>query len=182
MARKLIDDSDRTSEDYRRLTEAEKFILGYEAFYAKRQGLGDVSAMSEEERDALSQRAQAYLLDDLYKNLDTLDQKIQVLLMFSGLIVAAAAILATRASGVEYDSVLIVIVGTALLAALFGFSVIDVRWTSARRMRNRSLEEACVTYYKTRQHRTRMYSVARWMMIASTAMFGSYFLVDALLT
>ena len=120
-------------------------------------------------------KAQTYLLDDLYKNLDTLHGKMQVLLAFSGIMLAAAAVLVPD-KGFTLTPIVAAIVVPAVVAAAFGLFVIDVRWTSATRMASRTLEQACVQYYITRQRRTKFYHAGRLLMLLSTIAYALHFL------
>lgn len=151
---------------------AQSYVDAFVEFHQKKSPWVDVKKLSEEERQRyLTQAAQAHLLDDLYKNLDTLDQKAMSLLTFCGLVIAAAALLSCSAQCAVADNfrhALMALFVAAAASAVLCLSIIFVRWPSAASLRKVELVDECKSYYITRQHRTMVYVWAWLIMIAAT--------------
>jgi hypothetical protein len=127
-------------------------------------------------------KAKAHLLDSLYKNLNTLDNKAVALLTFCGLALTSVALLISSTQTGKYKLVLNVLFIGIIVAAVLTLFVIDVHWTNADELSQRSLDDACKSYYSTRQRRTKIYMLAWFIIIVMTITLGLYMLIDILLS
>ena len=151
--------------------EANDYIEAYIDHYAMREGTPDFRRLKDSavENDRTEFRkfegkALAELQDQLYRNLDTLDQKAGVLLNFCGLIIASLSISFLQSPTGEYNWVRVALLVTVLFAALFALSVVYVRWGDAEHIRERSARGTCEKYYSLRAQRTCRYRTG-WLLL-----------------
>jgi hypothetical protein len=121
--------------------------------------------------EAVRYNAQAELMGELYKNLDTLDGKASGLLTYCGLVLAGSSFLVDRANEAWIALWSVVVVALAAVSAFFAVQAIFLAWTPAYRLRDHQVGEACRQYYEVRQRRTRFYLVSWLAITISTIMF-----------
>lgn len=156
--------------------EVEAYIRAYEQFYAHKTGKTVPEPQKDhgiEEKDSFYRQARADLLNDLYKNLDTLDGKASGLLAYSGLIIAGSTLLLGSPIAPESPLPIYFIAALAGLAAFLALDVIGLKWTSAEEIGGRTLWKACSHYYSVRRYRTSGYRLG-WSLIAIAT--GSFLL------
>ena len=140
------------------------FVSAYVEFYKQLKGASDEDTKKED----FVVESMAHMLEFIYRNLDTLDQKASSLLTYCGLVIAATTFLFQYAQ-TELQLLLLkvafIMSGFSAIGALY---VIDVHWTSPSELKTRTLQSACVQYHLTRSRRTSVYLLSRWIIFAIT--------------
>jgi hypothetical protein len=160
--------------------DSKDYVDSYVLFYARRLGLEGNYQTPKEIDEKLVVSAKTHLLDDLYKNLDTIDSKASALLAFCGLILASISLFLSSPNAREYDSILYILFLSVVVSAVLAITVIDIHWTNPRDLRGRTLESACMSYYTTRRKRTARYRSAWFLTFASVLVLGGYVAIDLL--
>lgn len=177
------------------------YISAFEEFYAKKLGIEKLSEKSKESlidvaRHKLSvedikMMARAELLKDLYKNLDTIDNKASALLQFCGVILTSASIFVVSLGWLEATArdsaphhllkvleppAVLLLIGS-LIAGAACLLVLNIRWSKPYEIENRTLEEACRSYYDTRTFRTKTYLFGWFVVVIVLFICGMYVLL-----
>lgn len=155
-----------------------EYVKSYIQFYAKRIGENMEQKISEDGTDNISMQAKTHLVEDLYKNLDTLDSKASALLTFCGVVLASITVMISLSYDTKYDFVLYFLFTSVTISSILALTVINVHWTSAKEIAHRTLEEACFSYYTTRYRRTKMYLLAWKIAVVSIIILVTYVLLD----
>lgn len=157
---------------------SDDYVRSYIKFYAKRMGGNAAGKINEDGTDDVSISAKTHLVDDLYKNLDTLDSKAGAILTFCGIVLASISILISFNQITIYIPILYVLFIAVSISSVLALSVINVHWASPRELRHRTLEEACYSYYATKLYRTRRYILSWHIIFYAIIILGGYILLD----
>ncbi len=145
--------------------ESHEYVEAFIEFYARRTG----ATAQHRRTKVFLDGARSQLLDDIYKNLDTIDGKANALLTYCGIMIAASALLLSMGRPPWLQ---VVAIGVVLLfscaAALLAMTVLHVHWTAPDQLGQRTLEEACQLYVDTRRSRTTRYLWAWSIMFTTT--------------
>lgn len=163
--------------------ESERYVKAYVEFYARKNGEKiDWSDPKSIDSDLVIS-AKAHLVDHLYKYLDTLDSKSSALLAFCGLTLASISLIffAFQDKSIQYQIPLVVIFLSVVASSMLVITVIDVHWASADDLANRTVDQACKSYYTTMRYRTERYLWARTIMRVSVGVLGLYMIMDIFL-
>jgi len=161
------------------------YLDAFVKFYANKHGLitPDELTRRRDERGLEDLRKQALIVlhSDLYANLDTLDAKASGLLAYCGLVLMASAIILSINNLQSYHALATFLVVVSTFCSLLILPVIYIRWTSADRMEQKTLESACRQYYKIREVRAKLYRISHGIIFLATFLIFIYFFVSIFL-
>lgn len=158
----------------------EEYVKSYIRFYAKREGKNIADGVVDDCTDEISLKAKTHLVDDLYKNLDTLDSKAGAILTYCGVVLASIAIMISSKEFSLYKPILYIVFLAISVSSVLALTVINVHWSSARELGQRTLEDACYSYYTAKVRRTKRYILAWYITVFAILIMGGYIVIDQL--
>jgi len=160
---------------------ANEYIAAYLAFYARKEGIDEYN-LSDAERVELATCAKNELRDDLYKNLDSLDNKASGILTFCGFAIAVLSLpVVANFKDIKHQEILNYLLFASLFAAILALSALGVRWSKPASLRECTLHQSCVRYYNTRESRTIRLNLAWAIEISSIIVASGFILLDRIL-